>query len=388
MLKLLECDDRISIVSSRICSVQTSDKTLKGDSQVLEVQLKVDFKEFEQFHAQFDGRNEFCSCHIGSFSTHLKDDLLQLIAVWYPPHFQGMDPDVSLCTRSEHAGDMELVKWEVADMSQTLEPADADLHKRARSIQLHQLVQRGASLGTNKDWIDEALHTANRLRVRHTAGALQWSQKAATEARKVADKLAAASKKGPNMVYTTAMSTHQECFKRGLGQSIHLPERLRFGDLNSGKVAIIDWYEQQFNPGYDFAKAGKMNGTNEFTQLVWKSSTHMGMDCDSLGMGFIVACFSPPGNLNGQFGENVSPQQGNVTEKSICKARFQAFDKNGDNHLSSQELTNMLRTLDPSFSPKEIQFVMQQVDKNSNGKIDFDEFLNWTFPRGFRNQGA
>eukprot|EP00746_Dinoflagellata_sp_MGD_P143482 gnl/MRDRNA2_/MRDRNA2_76303_c0_seq1.p1 gnl/MRDRNA2_/MRDRNA2_76303_c0~~gnl/MRDRNA2_/MRDRNA2_76303_c0_seq1.p1 ORF type:complete len:379 (+),score=60.11 gnl/MRDRNA2_/MRDRNA2_76303_c0_seq1:196-1332(+) len=375
MIRLVDSDPRLNVISSRVCATPSSVKSLADASRVVEIKLTLDFKQFDRFLCEFEGRSDCCSCHIGTFSDHLKNDELQLIAV--VDQQEEETSSLALMAHSDRMGGGELATWEIA--AGEVQPADEELLKRARSIRLQQLLLRGASLRDNSDWIAEALHTVNRLRARHGAPALQWCSKAATEAHKVANNLVAAARKGKNMVCSTATTAASDCFRRGFGQAIHLPERWRVGDVKSPKAAIIDWYEQQYNPGYDFVRSGKIPGTAEFTQLVWSRTTCIGMDCDSLGQGYIVACFSPPGNINGEFSENVQPSK-DAKEKSICKARFQAFDANGDNHLSHEELGHMLRTLDPSFSQNEIQFVMKAIDKNTNGRIDFDEFLNWTFP--------
>merc|ERR1712032_93353 len=38
-------------------------------------------------------------------------------------------------------------------------------------------------------------------------------------------------------------------------------------------------------------------GTGHFTAVVWLATTHVGMNCDGLGKGFIVANYTPAGNM-------------------------------------------------------------------------------------------
>ena len=42
-------------------------------------------------------------------------------------------------------------------------------------------------------------------------------------------------------------------------------------------VATDNWYEEVNDPGYDFETGGYQSGTGHFTQVVWKSSTKLGM---------------------------------------------------------------------------------------------------------------
>lgn len=72
--------------------------------------------------------------------------------------------------------------------------------------------------------------------------------------------------------------------------------------------AVRSWYreESSYNnkqPRFSFSCA-------QFTQLVWKSTTHFGiaMATSCEGSVYIVANYSPAGNVRGQFKENVLPQ--------------------------------------------------------------------------------
>lgn len=375
MLQLVSKEQHVGVKSTRVCTIPNSENEL-----VAEVVASWDFQEFDQFHGLFGGKSECCSCHRG-----LKDDEVQLIAVWHA----GAEAALSLLAYSDSDfGDVELARWEV--VVDDAKPADEELLKRVRSMKLQQLVLRGTHLGQNEDWIAECLHTANRLRARHGAAPLQWCPKAAAEARNKADRLAIAAKQGEVVRRASVTTQHDEAFKHGFGQSIYFPGAQRFRDsshLSSAKTAINHWYEEQFNPGYDFCKPSNIRGTTDFTQLVWAKTTHIGMDCDSMGHGYIVACYSPPGNINGQFDDNVHRAE-NANIVSLVKAKFRAFDQNGDNQLSYRELEKILRTLDPSFSRQEIEFVMTTVDKDGNGKIDFHEFLDWFGFQSPKNGGA
>jgi hypothetical protein len=50
--------------------------------------------------------------------------------------------------------------------------------------------------------------------------------------------------------------------------------------------------------------------TGHFTQVVWKGSQKLGVGFAITGDGktlYVVAQYSPPGNYQGQFGQNVLP---------------------------------------------------------------------------------
>ncbi|MGJ6965280.1 CAP family protein [Streptosporangium sp. G11] len=77
-----------------------------------------------------------------------------------------------------------------------------------------------------------------------------------------------------------------------------------------GSDAVKSWYSEI--DAYDFAAARFSGASGHFTQLVWKGSTKVGIGRAS-GQGsdyfetYIVFVFEPPGNMEGDFAENVLP---------------------------------------------------------------------------------
>jgi len=69
------------------------------------------------------------------------------------------------------------------------------------------------------------------------------------------------------------------------------------------------------------------------------------------------------------------------TVKQI-KAQFKKADKNGDGILSKQELIQLMKTLNPDMSNRELNELMNQVDTSGDGKIQVEEFINWCFQMG------
>lgn len=57
------------------------------------------------------------------------------------------------------------------------------------------------------------------------------------------------------------------------------------------------------------------------------------------------------------------------------KEVFDIFDKNGDGTISTKELGGVLRGLNQNFNDKQLEMMIQKVDINGDGEIDFDEFL-------------
>lgn len=57
------------------------------------------------------------------------------------------------------------------------------------------------------------------------------------------------------------------------------------------------------------------------------------------------------------------------------KAAFTMFDKNGDQKISESELLQVMEYLGLKTTEKEVKAMIQVVDKNRNGYVDYDEFI-------------
>ena len=73
----------------------------------------------------------------------------------------------------------------------------------------------------------------------------------------------------------------------------------------TGKKATEMWYEEEGR--YNYRSAQFSTSTGHFTQVVWVGSTQMGAGkaVSSSGAQFVVARYSPAGNVRGKFEENV-----------------------------------------------------------------------------------
>ena len=66
-----------------------------------------------------------------------------------------------------------------------------------------------------------------------------------------------------------------------------------------------------------------------------------------------------------------------LTEDQIAEFReaFALFDKDGDGTISSSELEVILKSLGQSPTEEELQDMINEVDVDGNGTVDFHEFL-------------
>ncbi len=88
------------------------------------------------------------------------------------------------------------------------------------------------------------------------------------------------------------------------------------GQELTGRKATEMWYDEIKD--YDFKKPGFSSKTGHFTQVVWVDSVELGVGkaTSSNGMQFVVARYSPPGNILGRFPENVKAPGSKVVKRS------------------------------------------------------------------------
>jgi len=66
-----------------------------------------------------------------------------------------------------------------------------------------------------------------------------------------------------------------------------------------------------------------------------------------------------------------------LSEEEIAefKEAFSLFDKDGDNTITTAELGTVMRSLGQQPTESELNDMINEVDANGNGTIDFEEFL-------------
>ncbi|XP_064621364.1 calmodulin-A-like isoform X2 [Lineus longissimus] len=79
-----------------------------------------------------------------------------------------------------------------------------------------------------------------------------------------------------------------------------------------------------------------------------------------------------PTEVMSESGTTIALSEAQVTE---YREAFRLFDKDGDGHITTVELGTVMKSLGQSPSEKELQDMINEVDSDGNGTLDFDEFL-------------
>lgn len=94
---------------------------------------------------------------------------------------------------------------------------------------------------------------------------------------------------------------------------------------------------------------------------------------NSIAIGpYSIPIFSPPPSA-----PLLAAMADSLTEEQVSefKEAFSLFDKDGDGQITTKELGTVMRSLGQNPSESELQDMINEVDADNNGTIDFPEFL-------------
>jgi len=166
------------------------------------------------------------------------------------------------------------------------------------------LFRRGSK--SEASWEQASLEAHNKRRAAHGAPPLTWSDECYQEAKKQAD----------------------DCQRRrALGHGHLTGPSGRHGQnayWSSAPVSDVDdvvasWYKEVTDHGYNYANPTNTHQTGHFTQVVWHSTSQVGVAKSADG-NFVVANYFPAGNLVGNYPKEVLPPRGGQPYPPPAKA--------------------------------------------------------------------
>merc|ERR1719219_1696592 len=62
--------------------------------------------------------------------------------------------------------------------------------------------------------------------------------------------------------------------------------------------------------------------------------------------------------------------------KKELKEAFRIYDKEGNGYISTDTLKEILKELDNKLTEEELEGIIEEVDEDGSGTLDFDEFMD------------
>jgi hypothetical protein len=91
---------------------------------------------------------------------------------------------------------------------------------------------------------------------------------------------------------------------------------------------------------------------------------------------------APPAPLQREYSKtrtNVAEVLGLAGPDDKVRATFEALDKDGMGFILKDELSALLLKLAPTYTPDDLERAFSHADKDQDGKIDWEDFLEWIF---------
>lgn len=144
-------------------------------------------------------------------------------------------------------------------------------------------------------------------------------------------------------------------------------------------VAIFHCDEIQINALRDVFDTLDRNGDGILTTAELRDGlTGAGVGGNSTELEEIMAAVDADGSGEIDYTEFLAAtiESRQCLRESACRAAFRVFDKDDDGRITLEELASVLRDRQvmKTVGPEQIAQIMQEVDLNGDGYIDFKEF--------------
>jgi calmodulin len=148
-------------------------------------------------------------------------------------------------------------------------------------------------------------------------------------------------------------------------------------DKNNIPKEVLSEYREIFD-SYDINKNGKIerkemkiilkkigkNGTQEEIDEIWRAMNKIDSDSTISFDDFI------------EFINRFNLTKNSMSTDDIINA-FQIFDRNHDGTISINEFKHILMDLGQKLSEKEVEEIIQDIDFNEDGKLNYREFVEF-----------
>ncbi|XP_074112008.1 uncharacterized protein LOC141535790 isoform X1 [Cotesia typhae] len=178
--------------------------------------------------------------------------------------------------------------------------------------------------GPDKEFINLCLETHNYYRNRHGVPALRLNKQ-----------LCKTSQDWANILATKGRLEHRANIE--YGENLYCMWSSNPKTIVNGDEPVNDWYVEETQHQYN--REPTTLKTGHFTQIVWRSSTELGvgMARNRNGEVYVVCNYNPAGNFLGSFMENVLPPVESTSSPSRFIARLKISSKTLDQHAWQKE---------------------------------------------------
>ena len=73
----------------------------------------------------------------------------------------------------------------------------------------------------------------------------------------------------------------------------------------------------------------------------------------------------------------IIPEEHETVAQTMASVLYQMADTDGDKSVSTKEMIAFLKRIGPDWKKDEIKKVVRRLDRNTNEKIEFDEFIRF-----------
>ncbi|XP_044574347.1 uncharacterized protein LOC123258417 isoform X3 [Cotesia glomerata] len=178
--------------------------------------------------------------------------------------------------------------------------------------------------GPDKEFINLCLETHNYYRNRHGVPALRLNKQ-----------LCKTSQDWANILATKGRLEHRANIE--YGENLYCMWSSNPKTIVNGDEPVNDWYAEETQHQYN--REPTTLKTGHFTQIVWRSSTELGvgMARNRNGEVYVVCNYNPAGNFLGSFMENVLPPVESTSSPSRFTARLKISSKTLDQQAWQKE---------------------------------------------------
>ncbi|XP_031841289.1 troponin C type IIIb [Nomia melanderi] len=136
----------------------------------------------------------------------------------------------------------------------------------------------------------------------------------------------------------------------------------------------------QLKMGFDAFDPDKKEAIN--TDMVGTILGMMGMKIPSEQLNAVIAEFDPFGSGELNFQEFCQLASRFMEEDTDTEAMqqelreaFRLYDKEGNGYITTDVFRDILHELDDALSPEELDMIIEEVDTDGSGTLDFEEFM-------------